>query len=45
MGDVRKSKSPKVKFYIELSGKVADTQTGHLHGKGFQRLTVAWDNS
>jgi hypothetical protein len=43
MGDVRKSKSPKVKFYIELSGKVADTQTSHLHGKGFQRLTVAWE--
>jgi len=42
MGDVRKSNSPKVKFYIELAGKVAEAQTGFLHGKGFERVTVAW---
>jgi hypothetical protein len=42
MNDVRKSNSTKVKFYIELSGKVADAQLGYLHGKGFERVTVAW---
>lgn len=42
MGDVRKSNSPTVKFYIDLSVTVANAQTGHLHGKGFARIVVAW---
>ena len=42
MGDVRKGNSPNVRFYVELSGTVAEAQTPYLHGKGFERITVAW---
>ena len=42
MGDVRKTKSPTVQFYIFLSVTVANTQTGYLHGKGFMRVVVEW---
>eukprot|EP00966_Prymnesium_polylepis_P278476 6434179-Prymnesium_polylepis.2 len=43
MNEVRKSTSPKVAFYISLSGKVAEAQAKYLHGKGFERVTVAWE--
>eukprot|EP00966_Prymnesium_polylepis_P110465 2555722-Prymnesium_polylepis.1 len=42
MNDVRKGSSPKVRFYVELSPTVAESQTPFLHGKGFERITVAW---
>jgi hypothetical protein len=42
MGEIRKDNSSVTSFYVQLSAKVAEAQSTYLHGKGFERVMVAW---